>query len=212
MYASKLIVPGLIVPGLAAGLATVLVIALAGQLSAEDSSGAKSNAATSDSHSGAATQQKLNIRYARASLRLARINLDQAIDSNRRIPRSVASTEVERLQELVKLSEDRLRQEMKAGESDQANMRIRTAAANADVATAELRKAESANRNLPGAVSDRDLERLRVTAELAQIALARERAAGDPKSSMAEIQLQLQQLRNEVDELRSAVNALTKRK
>ena len=65
---------------------------------------------------------------------------------------------------------------------------------------------------MPGTVTNDELERLRLTAELAQLALARERAAGDPQSVAADLQWQVEQLRTEVDDLRRTVESLTKRK
>lgn len=153
--------------------------------------------------------ERLNVRYAMTALRLARLNLDQALDANRRLARAVPSTEVERLKQLVKLGEDEVRKEMKSGQGDQANMNVRTAAANVKVAAAEWRKAEQANRAVPGTVQPRELERLRLTAELARLALARERASGDPKSAAAELQYQIDQLRSDVEELRSEVQRVS---
>ena len=155
--------------------------------------------------------ERLNLRYAATSLKLARLNLDQAQDANRRLARAVPSTEVERLKQLVKLAEVEVRKEMKAGQGDQANMNVRTAAANLKVATAEWRSAEEANRSGPGTVQPRELERLRLTAELARLSLARERASGDPKSAAAELQYQIDQLRSEVEDLRTAVAQLKDR-
>ena len=172
----------------------------------------ESRQASPGSAAAADELQGLNERYAKTSLRLAQLNLQRAIDANRKIARAVSSTEVERLRQIVNLAEDEVRKEMAAGKEQGASMNVRTASANAKVAIAEWRKAQTANEREPGTVTADEMERLRLTAELAQLGLARERAAGNTQSVVGELEWQIAQLRQEVQDLRAMVERLAKRK
>lgn len=191
-----------------AHFAAVLMLATAtATVSAQES-----RQASAGSAAAAEELQSLNERYAKTSRRLAQLNLQRAIDANRKIARAVSSTEVERLRQIVNLAEDEVRKEMAAGKEQGASMNVRTASANAKVAIAEWRKAQAANEREPGTVTADEMERLRLTAELAQLGLARERAAGNTQSVVGELEWQIAQLRQEVQDLRAMVERLAKRK
>ena len=125
-------------------------------------------------------------RFADASAKVAKAELDKALESNRKAPGAITAVEIERLQrayELAALGPD----------ADPA----KRAAAKAALAKAELDKALEANRAAPGAITPAEMTRLRdAVREKEDVALREEVKA----------------LRDEVRQLRESVRELQNKK
>ena len=151
---------------------------------------------------------QLNLEYAKAYLKLAKVNLQKAEMFNERVPGAFSAAEVTRLKYLVALAEERLNwvQQVDHKQSD-AN----TASASTALQTAKstYEKSLDANRRLPGAVTDLQLEEYRLNVELARLNLEKSRLVGGSNSVLAGMQFELDQLREDVLQLRSRVEAIT---
>lgn len=151
-------------------------------------------------------ERRLAVLYAQKNLELARLNLENAVESNRRVARSVSSSDIEQLRQTVKVAE----QNLKSVQGAANNPAVATAAANVQLAEDKLRKALTANQRVAGSVPPVEIRRLQLNLDLARITLARERAAGtDPSSVLADLQWELQALASQVADLQQRVDSLS---
>jgi hypothetical protein len=153
----------------------------------------------------AAAPHDLQVRYAQARLRLAELDLERAIAASAAAKDSVGSREVQRLRTHV----DMLRHQV-----DIARSHPRTAARQAATAAAEaactdaradLEAALRANQRTPFTVSDINVERLRAKVELAEVRLAMCKSPDYELSLLAEMEWNIEQLTDEVIDLRHRV-------
>lgn len=148
----------------------------------------------------------LQLRYTEARLRVAEIDLERAVAASRKIPHAIGDREVQRLTNHVAM----LRRQVEI-----AREHPRTAARQASIAAAEvacdearsdLEAAERANRRSAGSVSDINLERLRAKVELADIRLELCRNPEYELSLLAELEWNIEQLTDEVIDLRHRID------
>lgn len=90
-------------------------------------------------------------------------------------------------------------------------VRFRSADSAVAIAELEWHQAVAANRHQPGTISDADLERFRVATEVAQLDLARARDAAIFRRPLPHLQRQVEQLCEEVLQLRFRVETLSTR-
>jgi hypothetical protein len=156
---------------------------------------------TDKEKSGAARSHDLDVRYAEVLQQIAEVNLRKALDTNRQVPGTISDPDVQRLREQLRLAQqdtEKLKQASSTGNDD----RLREAKARANLAEAELRKARQANRRTSGTVPAIEMERLQLEHQAAQLNVARQQAASDVPSALAEMREQIQELRGEVARLR----------
>lgn len=148
---------------------------------------------------------ELQVRYAQARLRLAELDLQRAIVANEKVRDAIGDREVQRLRNHV----DMLKRQVAI-----AREHPRTAARQASIAAAEtacvdaradLEAAERANQRTPGTISDLAMERLRAKVDLADIRLEVCGSPGGELSLLAELEWNLEQLTDEVIDLRHKV-------
>jgi hypothetical protein len=78
--------------------------------------------------------------------------------------------------------------------------------------TAEaLQKAVAANNRAPGSVSQLELDRLRLMAELARLQMAKQKAAAKARAEVAGLQQRMVQLENDVRAMQDQLAQLLKR-
>ena len=159
----------------------------------------------------AAEQQALSVKYAETFLKLSKVSLEKAVDFNRRVPGGFSAAEIDRLQRIVGFAEERLDWVKKAGHK-QADANIFTATMALRSAEQNYQKAMNANTRVPGAVSPLEVERLRLTVDLAQMSMQKASLAAETSSPVDDVQWELDQLREDVMQLRSRVEAITARR
>lgn len=149
----------------------------------------------------------LQVRYAQARLRLAELDLQRARAVNESLPHAIGDREIGRLENHVAM----MRRQVEI-----AREHPRTAARQASIAAAEaahadaradLEAAERANSRTPGTVSPINMERLRAKIELAEI---RRDLCSSPDyelSLLAELEWNIEQLTDEVIDLRHRIDA-----
>jgi hypothetical protein len=153
----------------------------------------------------AETPEDLQIRYALARLRLAELDLERALAANRDTAGAIGEREIERLRNHIAVMEKRL---------EIARARPRTASRQAMVAAAEAAR-DNARGDLESAlrsrgrkdrsVSDLTVERLRAKLELAEIRLELCRNPEYELSLLDEMQWSIDQLTDQVIDLRHQV-------
>ena len=150
---------------------------------------------------------ELSVRYARMRLRLAELDVERAFEANEAVPNSIGARELERLRNHV----DVMRRQVEI-----AQARPRASARQATIAAVEaarenargdLAAAVAANQRTPGTVSRVHVERLKAKAELADIRLALCRSPEFELSLLAEMQWSIDQLTDEVIDLRHQIDS-----
>jgi hypothetical protein len=154
--------------------------------------------------------QKLNVKYAQIYLQLAKVNLEKAQTLNNRVAGAFSAVEVDRLARLVQLAEERLAGAQHSGKQSDANRQSAEAAVNSAETT--YKKSVATNERFPGAVSPLEVERQRLTVELAKLALAKANLVGGSSDALAGLQWEVDQLREDMLILRSRVEAITSRR
>lgn len=144
----------------------------------------------------AGEKEPARVRYARAYLALAKLDVQIANDRNKQVAETLPPGIMIVLERRVALAEQWLKEAQGDGKSDDITVRIgeiylRTAEAN-------LAQGERVNQISP--LRPRALERLRLKVDLAQSALATAKAL-DPSSPEAVLQFNIDRLREEVSEM-----------
>lgn len=155
-------------------------------------------------------RENVEVRYARAAAKLARVALREAQETNRNAPHTFPQTELNRLNQGVQVAEERLKIALdpSARGSHLANLLFAETAI--QVAEVDYSKALRANEMVKGTVGATELERLKLTVETARLGLERLQAFGDdPASRLVEAQWEIEQLRDEVLRLRNRVEQLS---
>lgn len=151
--------------------------------------------------------ENLNVRYARAYLKLAKMDLKKTLQINKHVSGTFPDTVVEPLRQVVRTAEAQLEQAL--AQLDHAlngngvsrrNIDLHDAEAAVMVAETRLRQATAASQRMPDSFDESELERLSLTAEVAQLALAKARAAS-VQSAVDHLQSELADLRKEVLQL-----------
>jgi chromosome segregation ATPase len=148
----------------------------------------------------------INARYAEVYLKIAELNLQTAIESDRRVPNTIPRAEISRLKQIVSLAES----QWKAAKSgEKRNLALENDASQVKVTQEALQKAVAANNRAPGTVSQIERDRLRLLAELTRLQLAKDKSASEAKSTTSELQQRVDHLEKELRELREQVTRLT---
>lgn len=153
----------------------------------------------------AKTPADLQVRYALARLRLAELDLERALASNRETAGSIGERELERLRNHIKMMEKRL--EIARDQPRTASRQAMVAAAEAACVNArsDLDAALRAKGRQDRSVSDLTIQRLRAKLELAEIRLELCRTPEYELSLLDEMQWNIDQLTDQVIDLRHQV-------
>jgi hypothetical protein len=156
------------------------------------------------------SRESVAVRYARAAANLARVALREAQETNRNAPHTFPETELNRLNQGVQVSEQRLKIALDASQRGFHQGNLLFAETAIKIAEVDYSKALKANEKVKGTVGATELERLKLTIETARLSLERLQAFGDdPASGLAEAQWEIEQLRDEVLRLRNRVEQLS---
>jgi len=154
-----------------------------------------------------AATDELSVRYALVRLQLAELDLERALEANRAVPHAIGDREIQRLHNHVIVMRR---------QAEIARARPRTSARQATIAAveaaresahADLAAAVQVNQRAPGTISRVNMERLRAKADLADIRLALCRSPEFELSLLAELQWSIDQLTDEVVDLRHQIDA-----
>jgi hypothetical protein len=155
-----------------------------------------------------AEKEPLNVRYARAYLDLCKIDLQQAHNVNKSVAGTLTSSYLQPLEQAVRMAEEHLSDTLAEASGKQIAINLRNEEVAAKLAEINYQKAASANARVAGTVNDLELERLRLTAEVAKLTLEKARIAS--QTELGYLQWQVDQLHDEVYRLRNIVAQLAR--
>ncbi len=149
--------------------------------------------------SNSTSPENIFVRYARAYSELAKADLAIALDVNKRIRGSYTEITVQRLRNQVEIAEAKLQYELGSEESKKLHdIHLRELEEASKLAELNLASAIVVNKRLAGTVSDLEIRRLRLAAEVARLAVERGRDPAAVSTPYAHLQWQLDQVRSEL--------------
>ncbi len=140
----------------------------------------------------------VNVRYFKANLKLARHDLQLASNANRRIPNMTSKLTMIRLQNQVKYAAKLLEQAMTKDVDDLHMAHLQSVENDLDLAERHLKWAKEVSQKHSGSFRDDQLERLRLSAELARLALQRAKSPEATADAITHVQWQIDRMRSEV--------------
>lgn len=156
--------------------------------------------------------ESVDIRFARAQLRLAKLDLRRAVEINERVPGMLPVTMIEKIQQSVVIAEEQLKQAMKGSKAQLHEIHLRGAETAAKIANSNFQRIRSLREKLPQSFRAIDVERARARAEVANLNLERAR---DPKNSeygVSHLQWQVEELRAQLLDVQISVEELSSRR
>ncbi len=197
----------IVVAGLVA--CACLAIRVAGPVAAQQND----TAAKSDKDSGQQQEKKqqreLDAQYAKAYLRLMDATLEKYEETNRRQPNTIPASVIYVIKNGARDARDRAQMFDQANPSE-ATIYVACAEAELRGAQESLQRAEKANSGSADNVSAARMKILKANLELAKIRVEKARHLSD-ESALAGVNFELQQLREEVQQLRMLVALLGER-
>ncbi len=157
----------------------------------------------------ASDEEQLSVKYARASLKLAQVELKQALEMNATFP-NLAGFVVERLRANARAAEDQLQLALKPGKSLE-EVQLRYAESRAEGAQLRYEVAKKLKQKNPDAVPNLELQRLRLTAQVAKLRSEMWRRGEYQPAFSYQSQWQIDMLSDEIIELRKRIERLENR-
>jgi len=154
---------------------------------------------------------KIDIAYAEAVVRLAQIDLQQAVDFNKRLSGSISNAEVERLRGNVDSAQQYLDM-LKKADGNPADKLVLIAEWSLKNAEANYQRALEVNAQAVGAIDKNQLEKLKIIVELKRASLAKAKAVAASGSAMAVLQCQFDQIQFDVMQLRNRIESIISRR
>lgn len=152
--------------------------------------------------------ESVEVRFARAHLELAKLDLRRATEFNKRTPNLLSDAFIEKLKLHVVIDEQQLEQCLRQEDADAHQICIRSAEAAVEIAEANGKRKRAIHRRMPTTSSALDVERAEAVAEIAKLHLERTRAVEDDSSSiLTHLQWQIDELRHQVLELQMRLGA-----
>ncbi len=158
-----------------------------------------------------AEEESLEVRYARAHLELAKLDLERAKAWNKRIPNVFSDRTIDFLQKHVEIDEEQLKQAMRPDYADVHEIYVRTAKAALDIAEADVARKAKSYKKEHDRQSGLELDRAMAFANAARLNLERTLNQGGSLQSISYLQWQLEELRNQILELHVKVEAASRR-
>lgn len=145
--------------------------------------------------------ESVRVRYARAHLELAKMDLRRAMELNVRMPNVLPLGTIDALRRHVEIDEEQLKQYLKGENADLRGIYIRSAEAAVKIAEANLKRDRAIAERLGDTSSGRDVEHAMVVAKLAKLNLERIRTEETSQSELTHLQWEIEELRNQVLDL-----------
>jgi hypothetical protein len=154
-------------------------------------------------------ESALAVRYAKAYLRVMQATLARYEEMNRISPNTVRPGVIQAIQQNVADAKQRVEQAQSGKELD-STIYVSRAEARLQLTEDIVRKAEASRARFAGAVSQGEMERLQAELELAKVRLDKARHLAS-ESSLSNVRYELDQLREDLQELRIFVALLRSR-
>jgi hypothetical protein len=150
---------------------------------------------------GDAKPESVEVRYARAQLRLAEANLNRVAERNKQAARSVPSSVVSEYKDDVRVAQTRLQQATTGQSTNEFKVWLERSAVEQRAAETDWKNAIAANKIASNTFVALDVERFRLRAEVAKLQLERGKSLADAGRD-AQLQWQAELLDNQVQRLK----------
>ncbi len=152
-------------------------------------------------------QESLDVRYARALLKLAKLDLNRFLAAQRRFPNLLPIEAGADLERHVAINEEQLKQAIKGSDGDTHQIYIRSALNAVENAEKDLKRKREVYKQFPTKTQAFAVQRAEAALELAELRLEITRTKQAEGYSMMYLQWQIEMLRNQVLELQLQVKA-----
>jgi len=170
----------------------------------QDPSQQKSKSGTEQSEQA----NDLDVRYARLTLALSQLELQRAQQINKQVPGTFTRTSLSAFEQSVIINEEQVKMLTQKG-GKRIPMFLIAAEANAKAAQQQLQRVMAINQLNPGTITPIEIDRSRLTAELANVGLEKARSI-KPQNEAQFLQWQVDQLREDLYQLRIRVAQLSR--
>ena len=143
-------------------------------------------------------EESLGVRFARANLRLAEIDLKIVLAGNQKLPNLHTTHTIMRLRNSVAYAKEMLRYEMDRQDDGRSKLYLLEVEGDLALAESDLKTATAANRQATGSVNDLEIERLRSVVDVAQLAVEKARSLSATHSPAELLQWQVDRLRSDL--------------
>ena len=150
-------------------------------------------------------KESLNVRYARANLALAKLDLRRAMDMDNQIPNFYRISAMESLRRHVAIDQEQLKQAIQAPNGNFHDIFVRSAEASLKMAKADLRRKQKAREEMPDDASIYEEKRAEAIVEIAKLQLEITNDKESSQYSLMYLQWQIEELRNQLLELQLQV-------
>jgi hypothetical protein len=155
------------------------------------------------------TEKDLDLRYAKAYVRVMEATLNKYRETNRKLPNTIRPSVMQAIEEGLREAQERVKL-VDGDVSNDGDIFVEGAQAELREEQESLRKAEAANVQFSGTISAEEIALLKARVELASINLEKSKHLGS-ESSLSNVRYELEQLREELAELRMYVALLRDR-
>jgi hypothetical protein len=154
---------------------------------------------------GSQEQESVNVRYARAHLTVAKLDLRRAMEVDKQMPNLLPISAMESLKRHVAIDKEQLKQALESPDGNFHDIYIRSAKNAVALAEADLKRKQEVRDKMPGRVTEYDAERAKAVLEIAKLHLEITNGKESSLSSIMYLQWQIELLRNQVLELQLQV-------
>lgn len=156
-------------------------------------------AGTNDKETDA--QESIAVRYARAHLELAKLDLRRALEWNDRIPNLFTERELDSLRKHVEIDREQLKQSQRGYETSVYQVMLRTAETTVDSCLTEVSRRQEIYQASQNRFNAMELDHAIARLKVAKLNLARTMSQKESISTIAFLQWQIDELRNQLMEV-----------
>jgi outer membrane murein-binding lipoprotein Lpp len=159
-----------------------------------------------------ATLRRLDVQSAELSLRLYELDLQKIDDINKQMAGLYSNAEVDRFRANVEMAKQRVKAARERADGKRGTAIVGVGQTLLQTAQDTYERDMAANRQLSTAIKPVDVERDRVSVEMAKVNLAKAKLVDQLDSPIAVVNWELDVLRDEVRQLRWRITAITSRR
>ena len=156
-------------------------------------------------------EESLEVRYARAHLDLAKLDLKRAEYWNRQIPDVVSARTLDYLKKHVQIDAEQLRQTQQENYADVQQIYLAGAKAAVELAEADVARKQLSLKKTGGTYAALELDRAVAVLNVAKLNYERTASQQDSLQTISYLQWQLEELRNQILELQVKVESTPER-
>ena len=159
-----------------------------------------------------ATLRRLDVQSAELSLRLYELDLQKIDDINKQMAGLYSNAEVDRFRANVEMAKQRVKAARERADGKRGNAIVGVGQTILQTAQDTYARDMAANRQLSSAIKPVDVERDRVSVDMAKVNLEKAKLVDQLDSPIAVVNWELDVLRDEVRQLRWRITAITSRR